>query len=78
MPYPLEAPITTVRPCKTREQSQGAVTALTGCSRDAGEWLAVAAHQRKLLELAATGILLHHAGGWFKFQDDAAAFTAGI
>jgi hypothetical protein len=43
-----------------------------------GEWLAVEAHERKLLELAATGVLLHHAGGWFKFRDDAATFTAGI
>jgi hypothetical protein len=78
MPYPLKAPVTTIWPCKTREQSQGAVTALTGCSRDMGEWLAVEAHERKLLELAATGVLLHHAGGWFKFRDDAATFTAGI
>ena len=78
MPYPLKTPITAVWPCKTRQQSQGAVAALTGGSRDVGHWLAVEAHERKLLKLAATGVLLHHAGGWFKFRDYAATFTAAI
>ena len=78
MPCPLKALVTTIWPCKTREQSQGTVTALADCRRDAGEWLAVEAHERKLLGLAATGVLLHHTGGWFKLRDDAATFTAGI
>ncbi|MEN8133416.1 MAG: hypothetical protein ABFS45_25260 [Pseudomonadota bacterium] len=42
------------------------------------EWPAVGAHQRHLLGLSPAGVLLHYAGSWFKFPDDAAAFAAGI
>ena len=74
----LEAAITTVWPCKTREQPQGAITAPAGNYGDAMEWPAVGAHQRQLLELSPAGVLLHYAGGWFKFRDDATTFAAGI
>ena len=40
--------------------------------------LAVETYQCQLLELAPTGVLLHHAGGGFKFRDVAATFAAGI
>ena len=78
MPYPLEATIITVWPCKTGEQPQGAVTAPAGRNGDAIEWPAVGAHQRQLLGLSPAGVLLHDAGSWFKFRDDATAFAAGI
>ena len=74
----LEAAITTVWPSKTREQPQGAVTAPAGRNGDAMKWPAVGAYQRQLLGLSPAGVLLHYAGGRFKFRDDAAAFAAGI
>jgi len=73
-----KAAITTVWPCKTREQPQWAVTAPAGRNGDALEWPAVGAYQRQLLGAPPAGVLLHYAGGWFKFRDDAAAFAADI
>ena len=78
MPYPLEAAITTVWPCETREQPQGAVTAPAGINGYAMEWPAVGAYQRQLLGLSPAGVLLHYAGGWFKFRNDATTFTADV
>ena len=78
MPYPLEAAIITVWPCKTGEQPQGAVTAPADRNWNTIEWPAVGTHQRQLLGLSPAGVLLHGAGGWLKFRDDAAAFAASI
>jgi len=74
----LEAAIITIWPCKTREQPQRAITTLASKNWAAMEWLAVDAHQLQLLRPPPAGILLHHAGSWFKFRDDAATFAAGI
>ena len=74
----IEAATTTVWPCKTREQPQRAVTALARRDGNAMQWHAVAAHQLQLLGPPPAGVLLHHAGSWFKFRDDAATFAAGI
>jgi hypothetical protein len=78
MPYPLEATIITVWPCKTGEQPQGPVTAPAGRNGNAIEWPAVGAHQRQHLGLSPAGVLLHDASGGFKFRDDAATFAASI
>jgi len=78
MPCKLEAAITTEWPGKTREQSQGPATALAGRNGDVIKRLAVAAHQRHLLGLAPAGVLLHYAGGWFKFRDVTAAFATDV
>ena len=70
--------ITAVWPRKTGEQPQGAITAHTGRNGSVKERLTVEAYQRHLLVLAPAGVLLHHAGGGFKFRDVAATFAAGI
>lgn len=78
MPYPLEATIITVWPCKTGEQPQGAVTAPAGGNGNTKKRPAIGTHQRQLLGLSPAGVLLHDASGGFKFRNDAAAFAASI
>ena len=78
MPYPLEATIITVWPCKTGKYPQGAITAPAGRNGDAIKRPTVGTHQRQLLGLSPAGVLLHDASGGFKFRDDAAAFAADI